>query len=292
MKIVIPKGKYILAVSGGVDSMILLDLLAKKPGVQLVVAHFNHGIRTDSDKDERLVTKIAQTHDLPLEIGRAKLGKNTSEDTARQARYDFLEKIRAKHKAKAIITAHHRDDLIETALINTLRGTKRRGLTALADNPKIIRPLLEYDKQQIIDYAKAHKLEWREDTTNQDERYLRNYLRKRLADLSAVERRQFSKKLEETVTLNQEIDQEIATISQLLLKNNQLNRQSFTQLPADVSREVTQYWFRQAGITQTDKKLTDRATTFIKTGKPGAKLPLGKTSGLRNTAKFTELWKA
>jgi tRNA(Ile)-lysidine synthetase-like protein len=289
MNIVIPRGKYVLAVSGGVDSMVLLNLLAEH---DVVVAHFNHGIRSDTDEDESLVSEVAKQYGLPVEVGRAKLGKNASEETARKARYEFLEGVRNKHSAKAIITAHHRDDLIETALLNTLRGTKRRGLTALADNKKVIRPLLKTDKSEIIAYAKSNKLRWREDSTNQDERYLRNYLRKRLAGLPAVQRKKFARQLEETVTINRQIDQQIATISQILLEDNQLDRRAFAQLPADVSREVAQYWLRQNEISQADKKLTDRATIFIKTGKPGAKLPLSRTDGLSNTADHTLLWKA
>lgn len=304
----IKPGRYVLAVSGGVDSMVLLDLLAKqansqKPiannsyklsatGYELVVAHFNHGIRADSDKDEELVKKVGSKHDLQVEIGQAKLGVGASEDKARQARYKFLEKVRQKHDAKSIITAHHRDDLVETALLNTLRGTKRRGLTALADNPKIVRPLLKYKKKQLVKYAKSHDLKWHEDSTNKDERYLRNFLRPRIAKLPTAKLNEFSKQLEKTLRINRRIDKEIAIISQLLIKDNRIVRQDFVHLPAEIAREVMQYWLRQAGLTQADKKVIDKATVFIKTGLPGAKLPISKSIQLKNATKVSTLWKA
>src|SRR5438270_2251525 len=118
MKVNVPPGRYVLAVSGGVDSMVLLDLLAKLPGLELVVAHFNHGIRPESVNDEELVANRAKRLNLPLELGYASLGQGASEATARQARYQFLEAVQKKYKAKAIITAHHQDDWIETAVIN------------------------------------------------------------------------------------------------------------------------------------------------------------------------------
>src|SRR5258708_37503607 len=101
MKVNTPPGKYILAVSGGVDSMVLLDLLSKKPDVELVVAHFNHGIRADSNLDEELVEKAAQKHGLFHEVGYGKLGAGASEETAREASYKFLKSAARKHKANA-----------------------------------------------------------------------------------------------------------------------------------------------------------------------------------------------
>src|SRR5581483_3464845 len=159
----IPKGRYIVAVSGGLDSMALLNMLSNLPEVKPIVAHFNHGMRVDSKLDEDLVTRTAIRLGLPLEIGHGRLGKNASEAKARTARYSFLVRVQQKHKAKAIITAHHQDDLIETAIINILRGTGRRGLTALAQNRNVVRPLLDMSKAEIIKYAKRSNLEWRED---------------------------------------------------------------------------------------------------------------------------------
>src|SRR4051812_28994279 len=106
MKSLVPAGRYVVAVSGGVDSMVLLDLLARQPDLQLTVAHLDHGIREDSIKDRQLVQQVAQTHGLPFVYNRVELGAGTSEAAARQARYEFLHQVRRNSLAQAIITAH------------------------------------------------------------------------------------------------------------------------------------------------------------------------------------------
>lgn len=291
MDVKIPKGKYVLAVSGGVDSMVLLDILRQKDGIELVVAHFNHGIRDDADKDEELVRKRAAECGIGFEAGRAQLGKSASEAVARVSRYKFLEEVRQKYAADAIITAHHQDDLIETALLNTLRGTKRRGLTALADSPEIIRPLLRHPKADILEYAKAHKLKWREDITNKDEKYLRNFIRARLAAVPRNRLDDFAKQIEKSRKVNREIDELIATISRLLIVEDRIDRRIFSRLPADIAREVIHYWLRQSGLAQADRKLVDRAMTFIRTGPAGKKLPLSRSVDLKNSIHVSRLWK-
>lgn len=141
MRVNILPGKYIVAVSGGVDSTVLLDLLTQKDGVQLVVAHFNHGIRPAANRDEAFVRALAAKYDLPFEVGHGELGPRASEADARQARYSFLKQIEEKHEAYALITAHHQDDMIETALINTVRGTGPKGLIAITASTGVLRPL-------------------------------------------------------------------------------------------------------------------------------------------------------
>src|SRR5260221_102633 len=128
MELNVNPGKYIVAVSGGVDSMALLDMLVVLPGLELVVAHFERGIRADSDQDRQLVAATAARYGLPFVFMRGNLGAGVSEAAARTARYAFLGRVRGAHNAGAIITAHHQDDVIETALINLVRGTGSRGL--------------------------------------------------------------------------------------------------------------------------------------------------------------------
>lgn len=269
-----------MAVSGGLDSMALLELLARHSlgegrlsnlsGVELIVAHFNHGIRPDSHQDEELVSARAKQLGLAYENGRAALGGKASEDAARRARYDFLETVRRKHKAKAIITAHHQDDLIETALINFLRGTNRRGLTAMANNPKIVRPLLNLPKVEIRRYAKSKKLAWREDSTNQDTDYLRNHIRlKLLPGLNQKQRKNLLLNLQRLSKVNGRIDGQIATLSRLLLEKDQIDRQLFTQLPDKIGRELLVYWLRQDNLGEVDKYEVERLSLALKTARPG-----------------------
>lgn len=167
-------GKYIIAVSGGVDSVALLHMLVSKNDYDLVVAHFNHRLRPDSDQDEALVEKLAGDHRLEFTSESWKNPK-VDENSARIARYDFLNRAINRHGAEGIITAHHNDDLIETVVLNLQRGTGRAGLTPFQG--KIIRPLTGLKKAYIYEYAKQHGLEWREDDTNSDLKYRRNQVR-------------------------------------------------------------------------------------------------------------------
>ena len=178
----------LVAVSGGVDSIVLLDKLYRSGRRDLIIAHVDHGIRKDSADDAQFVKSIAERLGLPFELTTLKLGSHASEDTARQARYDFLRKMAQRHQAM-IVTAHHADDVVETVAINLTRGTGWRGLAVLGA-PDIMRPLTGLFKSELIDYAQAHSLEWHEDSTNQTGRYLRNRIRSRCQTLTKDEKSQ------------------------------------------------------------------------------------------------------
>jgi len=180
--------KYIVAVSGGGDSVVLLDILARQKGNQLIVAHFDHGIRPDSHMDAEIAKNQAIKHNLQFEIKREELGPNASEELARDRRYNFLRELADKYDAQ-IITAHHADDAIETVAINLMRGTGWRGLAAM-DSPDVIRPLTDKTKSELIKYAKRRKLNWREDSTNADDKYMRNRIRQNIAKISEDVKRQ------------------------------------------------------------------------------------------------------
>jgi len=175
-----PAGRYVVAVSGGVDSIVLLHMLAQRSDLELIVAHFDHGIRTDSMLDDQFVSQLARRYGCVYESRREELGQGASEELARTRRYAFLRSVAADNQA-GIITAHHGDDVIETIAINLQRGTGWRGLAALDSD--IIRPLLGLSKAEIIDYATQYDLAWREDSTNIGNTYLRNRLRGKISAL-------------------------------------------------------------------------------------------------------------
>ena len=152
--------RYVVAVSGGVDSMVLLDIMTRKAkfdGDELIVAHFDHGIRDNSADDARFVQAVSEQYKVKYLSKREVLGPNASENTARTQRYAFLRQV-ARENDALLMTAHHRDDLVETIAINLHRGTGWRGVAVLAADD-IARPLLSYSKQKIYDYAMVHKLE-------------------------------------------------------------------------------------------------------------------------------------
>ncbi|MDO4781003.1 MAG: tRNA lysidine(34) synthetase TilS [Candidatus Saccharibacteria bacterium] len=178
--------KYVVAVSGGVDSVALLDMLVRAGQHSLMVAHFDHGIRAESADDARFVEGLAVQYGLPFVSEQAELGADASEALARQRRYDFLFRVATEHGAR-VVTAHHQDDVIETIALNIMRGTRWRGLACMGDE-RIERPLVTWSKQQVYDYVTGRRLEWVEDTTNQALTYTRNQLRRVLGGLTRESR--------------------------------------------------------------------------------------------------------
>lgn len=179
--------KFVLAISGGVDSVVLLDMFAKHPDSEIIVAHFDHGIRQDSADDAKFVESLAKKYGCKFETKREELGSNASEELARDRRYEFLRTVAKKYDAR-LVTAHHADDVIESIAINLTRGTGWRGLAVLDSG--IIRPLTNMTKQEIIEYAKKNKLTWHEDSTNISDDYLRNRIRKSLENYNEDSKRQ------------------------------------------------------------------------------------------------------
>jgi tRNA(Ile)-lysidine synthetase-like protein len=276
MNIWIEPGSYVLAVSGGLDSMVLLDLLARQPGLKLTVAHYDHGIREDSAKDRLLVQETARRHGLPFVYDQGNLGATASEAAARDARYAFLYKVQKMVDANAVITAHHQDDLLETAVINILRGTGRRGLSSLKSG-HVLRPLLHLDKQTLIGYAKQRNIGWREDSTNADTKYLRNYVRQKLLPrFSESEKAQFLSHIEKTAELNREIDEALINHLHMHPSHDALDRHWFIMLPHAVALELLASWLREHGVRDFNKKLLQEILVSAKTLHPGKQIDVNK----------------
>lgn len=281
MEVRIKPGKYVVAVSGGVDSMVLLDLLTSQPGLDLIIAQFDHGIRPDSALDTSLVKRAAESRQLKFETSRAELGPAASEAAARAARYEFLFGLAKKYEADAVVTAHHQDDLIETAILNILRGTGPAGLTAMASNRLVSRPMLHLTKDEIITYAKDRHLLWREDETNRDERYLRNYVRKNLiVKMSADERSSLLENIEHILSNQAEMAGLIKQIANRVVNGNAVNRQEFIQLPSDVGRNLLREFLKDFGVAELDRRTLERLDILIRTGRPGSIHNIKKTNRL------------
>ncbi|HEX4774627.1 MAG TPA: tRNA lysidine(34) synthetase TilS [Candidatus Saccharimonadales bacterium] len=276
MNLELKPGNYVVAVSGGVDSTVLLDMLCQIPDLQLTVAHFDHGIRPDSAEDRRFVQTLAKKYALPFVYDEGHLGRDASEATARAARYGFLRRVKQAGEAQAIITAHHQDDALETAILNMLRGTGRKGLTALKNQADIVRPLLKIPKAELVNYAKAQHLKWREDPTNQDINYLRNYIRYQiLPRFSQPDRAKLVNIITNLMVTNQELDE---TLTQLLnlQKPGTIERLWFNQLPHSVAKEMMATWLRQSNLRGFDSKALERLVTAAKTAAPGKQFPVLK----------------
>lgn len=176
--------KILLAVSGGVDSVVMLDLFAKL-GFKIAIAHCNFLLRNEnSDLDEKFATNLAFEYNIKLFTKHcdaavfAKKNKISVEMAARQLRYSWFNEIANKQNYSKIATAHHLNDSVETILLNLSKKTGLKGLTGIpVKNKNIIRPLLFASKQEILDYSKKNNLTYRTDHTNFENDYQRNKIR-------------------------------------------------------------------------------------------------------------------
>lgn len=171
----------IVAVSGGVDSVVLLHTLRQQlPDTKLIVAHVNYHLREESDADESFVRDLAERYHAIFEhTSWSKVSDIAVEKQARDFRYQFFEQLAKKYHTQTVVVAHHADDQAETVLLKLIRGGQLSQLSGMhTKNRQIIRPFLLITKQELIHYAQENNLHWQEDKTNQDATYTpRNYLR-------------------------------------------------------------------------------------------------------------------
>ena len=176
----------LLALSGGVDSMVLLDLFMKT-GVSFSIAHCNFCLRgKESDEDEAFIRLFSNQNKISLYVksfdtlSYAKENKISIQMAARSLRYKWFYTIKKKYGFCYIATAHHYTDSVETVLINLIRGTGISGLHGINNLKKLIRPLLPFSKQDIIHYATRNNIDYREDSINNDDKYIRNKVRSKI----------------------------------------------------------------------------------------------------------------
>ncbi len=180
----LPPGPAIVAVSGGPDSVALLDLLAQsrtEHGLELVVGHADHGIHPASGSVAERVSTLAASYGLPVEVGKLALGRSAGETLARARRYAWLEQVRARAGANIILTAHHADDQIETVLMRVLAGSGPAGLAGMASiSGALVRPLLPFRRAELAAYLEERGLSVWLDPANADPRHLRSWIRTEL----------------------------------------------------------------------------------------------------------------
>jgi tRNA(Ile)-lysidine synthase len=194
----LPDGRALVAVSGGPDSVVLLDLLQRTTDLhrlELVVAHFDHGINPASAEVAAAVEAFAASRGFAFEAARGSLGSGAGETVARVARYAWLESARVRRGARIVFTAHHADDQIETILMRLLAGSGPAGLAGMASvSGTLIRPLLPFPREELVRYAREAGLAVWLDPANRDPRHLRSWvrcellpnLRARLPDVDAA----------------------------------------------------------------------------------------------------------
>jgi len=181
--------KLLLAVSGGIDSMVLLDLMLKNQ-MNIAIAHCNFSLRgAEGDLEQNFVADYCQKNNILLYIQQfdtkkyAEKNKKSIQVAARELRYEWFFELKNKYKFDHIATAHHLDDSVETFFINLLRGTGIDGLLGIGENETIIRPLSDFSRVEIEKYATQNNLKWCEDSSNKSDKYERNNLRNNIIPL-------------------------------------------------------------------------------------------------------------
>lgn len=261
--------------------MVLLDLMAKKYAPdEIIVAHFDHGVRDNSEEDAEFVARTAEEiYHIRYIIDHEKLGAGVSEEAARTARYEFLRKVAAENGGAEIMTAHHLDDLVETVAINFIRGTGWRGLSVF-EMPGIKRPLLEtelvyepMDKLAILEYAAKRGLRFREDQTNSSDKYLRNRVRERLAEAewSYEQKMKIWELWQRQKERRAEIDRQIVAL--MPEPGGTWRREWFRGLEPSLALELLRAGTLRAGISATRPQLEDFRQAILNYA-PGKKFNL------------------
>ncbi|GEL11201.1 tRNA(Ile)-lysidine synthase [Flavobacterium glycines] len=182
--------KLLLATSGGIDSMVLVHLLHEL-NYDIAMCHCNFQLRgLESFGDQKFIQDYAEANEIPLFLTQfdteafAKDYKLSIQIAARELRYNWFYELLETESYDYIITAHHADDVIETFIINLSRGTGLDGLVGIPEqNDKIIRPLLPFSREEIQEYAAQNHIQWREDSSNASDKYLRNKIRHHIVPL-------------------------------------------------------------------------------------------------------------
>lgn len=273
--------KKILAISGGLDSMVLLHQFRHDPTV--IVAHFNHGARLSADDDQEFVRQAAAKYQLPFETAKLPLGAAVSEADARAARYQFLFRLATRHDA-LVYTAHHANDVLESIAINLSRGTGWRGLAPLS-HPGIRRPLLQFYQIDLHRYAAAHQIVFRQDPTNFEPTYLRNRLRPLLAALPPATQTKLLELYHDQLQLKADIE---ALLEELLPSDQLYYRSCFIDLPDSVALELLRCATRRSNLSLTRPQLQDFLAA-IRTYLPGKSFNLPGNQLVKIHQKYFQL---
>ncbi|KLL02336.1 MAG: tRNA(Ile)-lysidine synthase [Mycoplasmataceae bacterium RC_NB112A] len=252
---------YIVAVSGGPDSLFSLDNLRQR-GYKIIVAHVNYQKRAASSEDRKIVQDYCQKYSLLCEVYEVeKISPGNFQEQARQIRYTFFQNLAQKHHTNSVIVAHHFDDHLETYLLQK----KRRSLVNYWGLPTknklgkiwVIRPFLSFTKQQILHYLNQKKISYAIDSTNQLPIYQRNIIRQKLTDLNPVEKHNLAQEIKEK---NQQLKKIKSLFKQekkrLIKPNNALKLDYHPQFAPEIYLRLIYEWVNSItdGFLQKSKK--------------------------------------
>lgn len=292
--------RYLIGVSGGRDSVVLLRWLVNLGYENLIVCHLNHRLRgRSSDADARFVKGLARKYRLGFKLGAAdvralaKKEKLSIETGARQARYSFFAKEAKRGGCQTIFLAHHADDLVETFLINLFRGAGSTGLAGMREistrfidsvELTIVRPLLGVWRQEIDTYVREHAIKFREDASNKNLSRLRNRVRHRIIPyLEKIFGRNIRPAIWRAATIASDeedwIDAQLSDSS-----DAELSAAKLRVLPTALQRRVILKWLRAQNISEVSFDVVERVRTLLDPSARVAKLNLAQDRHVRRRA--------
>jgi len=296
-----PDARYLIGVSGGRDSIALLHWLVNLGYDRLIVCHLNHQLRgQSSDADARFVQKLAAKYQVGFELGAANVRalarkkKMSLETAAREARYAFFSKAAKRRRCHKIFLAHHADDLVETFLLNLIRGAGLTGLGGMRDvssrqihgvDLTILRPLLSIWRSDIDKYVRECHLRFREDATNKNLAPTRNRIRNRIIPyLEKILDRNIRQNLWRTATIAAEeenwLDKEVPDLT-----NVDLSVPKLRALPVALQRRAILKWLRVQNISGVGFEVIERVRLLLDPNVRTAKVNLPQDRHARRRAK-------
>jgi tRNA(Ile)-lysidine synthase len=298
-----PARRYLVAVSGGRDSVALLHSLVDLGYKNLVVCHLNHQLRgKSSDADARFVEKLAAKYDLDFVVGSTRVRalaarkKLSIETAARTARYEFFAKVAKQKRCRTVFLAHHADDLVETFLINLFRGAGTAGLSSMREvstrrinhlDLTIVRPLLGTWRDEIDKCVRAHRLKFREDASNKNLVPLRNRIRHRVIPyLEKSLDRNVRQNIWRTATIAAEEESFFETLLPEKLSDlPALGVEPLRKMSIAVQRRMLHKWLRSAKVAVVGFDLVERVRSLLDLTSRVAKINLPKDRHVRRRAK-------
>ncbi|MDZ7339199.1 MAG: tRNA lysidine(34) synthetase TilS [candidate division KSB1 bacterium] len=309
--LVAPEQRVVVAVSGGVDSMVLLDLFAairSRWRLALVVAHLNHGLRgEEADQDEAFVRRRAEDYRVPVVVERADVAafarehRLSREAAARQVRYAFLQRVALQVRADRVALGHQADDQAETFLDHLLRGAGLAGLGGMWWRREIfVRPLLAFRRSELVEYAQLHQLPFCQDSTNLDRSIRRNRLRHELIPLLASD---YNPRVVDSLTRAcqaiQEADEALRTLArEQLMKDARreggkivLDITAYLRYLSVLQKYVLLAAVEELGVCRSrlSSRQIERVTTLVRTKRPGTRVTLGGGLEARISGKYLVL---
>lgn len=273
----------VIALSGGPDSMALLNILLKirkEKNINIICAHVNHNLRDESAEEELFVKKYCENNNVIFETTKFDYETKFSESIGHKKRYDYFKKLIDKYSAKYLFTAHHGDDLIETILMRIVRGSSIKGYMGFekivkCSNYSIVRPLVFLTKEQILEYNKQNNIPYVIDKSNEDLKYTRNRYRKNILPLLKEENNnvhlkflQYSEILSEYIDyVSKDVDHHYNEV----VINNRILLDEITKLDKIIIRQIIYKWlytFYGDNINIINMKHIDSIISLLDTNKP------------------------